>query len=268
MSATLLMEPGPRIGSTPPALRRSGPRIPAPYALALLVLLGVLLHVLDSETLPIRRVRVSGEFRHLAPHELQRIAEDVVRGGFFNVNVVAIQRRLSAEPWVAGVSVRRNWPDGIDLQVTERRPIARWGENALLDGSGNPFAPPAASFPAGLPVLQGPEGSEAVVLETFHKVQEKIAGPGIRIAAITLNPRRSWSFVIADGPTVVLGRQDVDRRLDRFAVALSKHLFPYLARIAAVDTRYTNGVAVRWNDAPAGAELLNAAARESYGQEN
>jgi len=82
MSATLSMPPGRRIGGT--SLRQSAdrPRIPGRVLAALFALLvvpAVLLHLFDPETLPIRRVRISGEFLHLAPAELQRAAEDVVR---------------------------------------------------------------------------------------------------------------------------------------------------------------------------------------------
>jgi cell division protein FtsQ len=270
MSATLSMPPGRRIGGTPLPRTAAPPRVPVRVLAALFALLAVpagLLHLFDPETLPIRRVRVSGEFLHLSPAELQSGAEDVVRGGFFNVNVADIQRRLAADPWVAAVAVRRQWPDGIDVQVTERRPVAHWGEDALLDEHRTRFAPPSQTFPPGLPRLSGPVGSETAVLEMLARIEQRIAGGELRVAALTLNPRRSWSFTLAGGPRVVLGRSEVAARLERFAVALDTELRPQLAAIAAIDTRYTNGLAVRWRQAQGGIDLTNATSLESHGQE-
>jgi len=45
---------------------------------------------------------------------------------------------------------------------------------------------------------------------------------------------------------VVLGRDDLVARLQRFVAVHSRLLEPQLARVAGVDARYHNGLAVRW----------------------
>ena len=35
-------------------------------------------------------------------------------------------------PWVADISIRRVWPDKLNMVVTERVPLARWGDDVLM----------------------------------------------------------------------------------------------------------------------------------------
>ncbi|MEX2354049.1 MAG: hypothetical protein WD709_07670, partial [Gammaproteobacteria bacterium] len=71
------------------------------FTLAVIGLLGFgAMKLMDPATLPVRHVSVSGDFIHLSPFSLERRVSDVVRGGFFNVNVDTIKQTLIQEPWV------------------------------------------------------------------------------------------------------------------------------------------------------------------------
>jgi len=205
-------------------------------------------HLSDPRTLPIRHVRINGEFRHLSPAALQEAASDVVRGGFFNVNVETVRAALLREPWVRDVAVRRVWPDSLSLHVTEQIPVAQWGDEGLLNGDAQRFAPERGTWPAGLPVIAGPAGAEPAMLEQYRYMDGALARHGLKVARVDLNERRSWSLTVADGPEVILGRRDAVSRFDRFTTVLPGHLLESLARIAVVDMRYTNGFAVRWKE--------------------
>jgi cell division protein FtsQ len=222
-------------------------------------------HLLDPRTLPIRHVRVNGEFLHLSPASLQEAASDVVRGGFFNVNVEAVRAALLREPWVREVTVRRVWPDALSVHVTEQVPAARWGDAGLLNGDAEPFAPEPDTWPSGLPRLLGPPGAESALLEEYRYMSAALAGPGLKVAQVDLSERRSWSLTLDGGPKIVLGRRDARSRFDRFSMALPGHLLDALPRIAVVDLRYTNGFAVRWK----GAEIPeHTAVQETHGEED
>lgn len=213
--------------------------------LAFLVVVAVQ-YLLDPRTLPIRHVQMNGEFRHLSPPVLQEIAEHVVRGGFFNVNVEVIRGALLDEPWVRHVTVRRVWPDSLSVYVQEQIPVARWGERALLNDQGELFAPAVDAFPEGLPILRGPNGTHAEMLARFRFIEHALAQHRQRAAMMTLSDRRAWSFVLAQGTTVILGRRDFLGRFERFTAIIPDFLVGSLDRIDAVDMRYTNGFAVRW----------------------
>lgn len=243
-------------------------RIPAGAWSALLVALLVVfgaLHVMNPMTLPIRRVEINGEFVHLAPAALQAVAENVVRGGFFNVNVETVRQAVLDEPWVRDVTVRRVWPQSLSLQVQEQKAVALWGTDGLLNPAGELFRPDPATFPAGLPRLSGPAGTELLLLERFRYVEEVFAGQQLRVETMVLSERRAWRIGLAGGQEVILGRTQFVERVQRFAAAVQRELAGRLAAVRVVDMRYTNGFAVQW---AAGAAPAIETEAGNDGQEN
>jgi cell division protein FtsQ len=246
-------------------LRRERPSGGVLFAILTAITLALAaLHVLDPRTLPIRHVRINGEFLHLSPASLQEVASDVVRGGFFNVNVDTVRAVLLKEPWVRDVTVRRVWPDALSLHVVEQVPVARWGDAGLLNGDAQLFTPERITWPDGLPRISGPDGTEPVMLGQYRYMNEALGRHGMKVERVDLDGRRSWSLAIGGGPQVVLGRRDAIERFDRFTTVLPGHLMETLPRVAVVDMRYTNGFAVRWKDAR-GSEPIGV--REAHGQE-
>lgn len=267
MSAPLFADDYQLQGGRPEVGRLSW-RLPGGALFVILVTLtlgSALSHLLDPGTLPIRYVRINGEFRHLSPASLQEAASDVVRGGFFNVNVDTVRAVLMREPWVRDVIVRRVWPDSLSLHVAEQVPVARWADAALLNDAAQIFAPDPATWPSGLPRISGPAGTESALLEQYRHMTAALAPLRLKVARVDLNERRSLSLTIEQGPEVVLGRKDSMNRFDRFTTVLPGHLLETLARIAVVDMRYTNGFAVRWKGGAA-SELTEA--REEHGEKD
>ena len=249
-----------RAPSAPASERRSGLFFSAGLAVLLAVAVA---YLLDPHTLPIRLVRVDGEFRHLSPAALQARAENVVRGGFFNVNVEVIRSAMLQESWVSEVTVQRIWPDELSLHVQEQVAVARWGEDVLLNEQGRPFKPDAGTLPGNLPVLHGPSGAESEVLARFRSLQRAFAPHHLSVVDLRLSERRSWSFTLAGGPSVDLGRSDIAARVERFVAYVPAFLAGDLTRMDVVDMRYTNGFAVRWKTADA--DGANAG-RDNHGQ--
>jgi cell division protein FtsQ len=222
-------------------------------------------YLADPRALPIRYVRVNGDFRHLSPAHLERVAGEVVRGGFFNVNVETVRATLLAEPWVKDVTVRRTWPDGLALYVREQVPVARWGDLGLLNRDAGLFTPAEDTWPAGLPVLTGPEGTEGLVLERWRLVQQELGRYGLSAVSLELSDRRAWSLVLDGGTRVVLGRRDFVGRFERLTALLGAGLAGELHRIETMDMRYTNGLAVRWKESAAEDSITE---RGGHGAEN
>lgn len=231
-------------------------RIPAGVLSALVVSVMAIfgmLHIMNPMTFPIRHVEINGEFMHLSPAALQSVAENVVRGGFFNVNVETVRRAVLNEPWVREVTVRRMWPQSLSLQVQEQEAVARWGADGLLNMEGELFKPDPATFPAGLPFLSGPSGTEQLLLERFRFVQQVLADQGLQVASLALSTRRAWSMNMATGQEVILGRTQFVERVLRFAGAAQRELAGKLEAVRVADMRYTNGFAVQWNNKSAAA---------------
>ncbi|ADJ27201.1 cell division protein FtsQ/DivIB [Nitrosococcus watsonii] len=202
----------------------------------------------DPKTLPLRQVSIKGQFKRVTQQKLHRVTANYVSGGFFNVNLKAIRMAVEKLPWVAQANVRRVWPDSLQIEVHEKIPLARWGEDALISIEGEIFTPPEASFPKGLPKLQGPPDSERLLMSRLGKIQAQLSSLGLQVVQLTLGERRDWHVVFEDGMELILGRAHSKQRLTRFQQIYAHLLRLHREDIKRVDMRYTNGFAITWHD--------------------
>lgn len=204
-------------------------------------------HTLMSPgTLPIKQVRIEGDFRNLSTAVLQDLIRDEVKGGFFNINVTAIRNALLMEPWVSDVSVHRVWPDSLQVYVNEEVAVTRWNDDALLNNRGRLFRPEKNTIPGNLPLLKGPPMSQALMLDKFRYLDEHLVPLGMSLAELTLDERRSWKFVTKNGLKVVLGKKNFNERVKRFIEQVPSSLAENINDAEQIDMRYPNGFAVRW----------------------
>lgn len=243
-----------------------------PYVSGIILILVLLLSVswgiktlMDPTTLPIKSVRVEGEFRHLLPDVLQASVSDVVRGGFFNVNVDAIQAVLFENPWVDQVAVRRIWPDSLNVKVTEKIAIAYWKNDGLLNPDAVFFAPDPATYPDNLPLLSGPDNTYESLLDRYRHIQEKLSEIDLKIKVLNLDDRRAWEFTTMTGTHVKLGRHLLEVRVNDFVQYVYPNLKNDIDRVKRIDMRYTNGFAVQWKDS---SKQSKEPEQDNYGQES
>ena len=243
----------PAFNETKPEVTGSAIRKSTYYELIFAVVLTAFLvwtgfYLLNPATLPIKQVRIEGEFRNLSTTALEDQARPKVTGGFFNIDVSAVRNALLTEPWVRDVSVHRVWPDSLQVFVTEQVAVARWKDTGLLNRSSQLFMPDQASFPEGLPVLDGPEGSQVMMMDKFIYLQKQLEPLAIQVSTLRLDDRRAWMFESADGLLVVIGRKDFDERVSRFVELIPGNLGEKLRETEMIDMRYPNGFSVRWKN--------------------
>lgn len=200
----------------------------------------------QPDTLPIRKVEVKGEFRYLDRQELNAAIGGLASGGFFSVDVGAVQQAAESVEWVDTASVRRIWPDTLQVEIQEQVPLALWGEDQLLNARGEPFAP--KQRPASLPRLAGPEGSASLVASRYQWLSGLLAPLGLQVAELQLNGRRAWELHLGNGMQLLLGRAPDEGQVKRFVSAYPRLLADKVASVAVLDLRYTNGFAVRWRE--------------------
>lgn len=224
----------------------------------LLVLMAASVHMglqwlQDPYRFPLQIVKIEGKYRYLDQTRLQAVVEPHVNGGFFAVDVSVVCDAVEAMPWVAAATVRRNWPDGLTVLVTEQVPVARWGEDGYLNGNGELFLP-VVPVAVELPALAGPAEHEVVVLEQYRLVSRTLASLGLQVAGISQDERRAWRVVIENGIELELGRADTVQRLQRFVHAWPVVFADHVDELQRIDLRYSNGFSVRWQQANAKAD--------------
>lgn len=213
----------------------------------LLVIFSVFSWMNDETQMPLSKIAVEGDLYFLSSAEVRDAVNKLGSlESFMSQNVDSIQNAVVALPWVERVSVRKQWPDTIKINVTEHEPVAIWRDNKLLNEEGVVFnASPNEVKNKKLISLNGPKGSEKEVLEAWLELSEILRKTGLEIAELILNERRSWRILTTNHIRIELGLESRTERLKRF-VALFDEIKVKRLAIDYVDLRYDTGVAVGW----------------------
>ncbi len=219
------------------------------YALAAILLLyAVLFLVIHLPVFPLRHVEVKGDLRHITYQQVSYIVTREFRGNFFTLDLARVTQAFEKLPWVRHASLRRQWPDRLEVTLEEHVALARWAAGGLVNTQGEIFQ---AASDEPLPVFSGPEGSAREMAQQFGMVQATLAQAGLKPVELALNARRAWQVRLDNGITVALGREQVATRLARFVRHYDATVGRLPHAVAYVDLRYPNGFAVRVG-APAG----------------
>jgi cell division protein FtsQ len=203
---------------------------------------------LKSLSVPIKYVRIEGVFQYLSKQEVQMALQSLVKAGFFDVDMQEIHSVIAAMPWVDTVTVKRIWPDTIDIKVHEKKPYARWGEKSLITEEGVIFTPRNLDQFESVARVSGPETQQVKVLEIMKGVKTALADQSMTLAEFSVNDRGAWKMKLVTGLEILLGRNEQLKKLQRFLKTLTVLKQEQIEQIAIVDLRYPNGYAVSWKD--------------------
>lgn len=210
---------------------------------------------------PIARISVQGDLAYVSQEAVQRRIAPFTQGSFFSVDLRSMREELERMPWIAHAEVRRVWPDQIDVHLEEQLPIARWGDEALLNNQGQAFAPQELNNYQHLPQLSGPKRAQPQVMQQYQMLSQLLRPMGFTVVGLQLRERGSWflsATETASGQRIemLLGRDHIVEKMRRFAAIYERELKEQSANIARIDLRYANGLAVAWREPvePAAAE--------------
>ena len=197
--------------------------------------------LLRSSLFPVRVVEVSTPLEHVSRQDLQAVLAHYAAGNFFAARIDEVRAAAEQVPWVRRASVRRVWPDRLEVAIEEHVAFARWGSEGLVDTHGERFA---AASDAGLPLFVGPPGSEAEMTRRYARFADVLAPLGSPLERIVLSARHGWQLRLANGLQITLGR-DVDAADERLARFVEAYARAGNVRADVIDLRYPNGFAVR-----------------------
>ena len=204
---------------------------------------------------PIARISVQGDLAYISQQAVQRRIAPFIEASFFSVDLRGMREELERMPWIAHAEVRRVWPDQIDVRLEEQLPIARWGDEALLNNQGQAFAPQELDNYQHLPQLSGPKRAQPKVMQQYQMLSQLLRPMGFTVVGLQLRERGSWFLSTGQGIELLLGRDHVVEKMRRFSAIYNKALKEQQTNIARIDLRYANGLAVAWREpvAPAAA---------------
>ncbi|WP_454918202.1 cell division protein FtsQ/DivIB [Xanthobacter sediminis] len=211
----------------------------------------------------IRQVNLSGH-NHVTPQEILQAAGIKGSTSILFVNADDMRMKLEQLPWLQSASVRKQFPDRIDIAVVEREAFALWqvnGEIKVIARDGTPIAP-YSDDPryVDLPIVVG-EGAQMRVGEIVDALA-RLPDLKSQVRAAILVAERRWTLKMRNGIDVRLPEAGMDGALMQL-VALDRDKKLLSRDITIVDLRLPDRVAVRLSDGAAAArdEGLKAKAK-------
>jgi cell division protein FtsQ len=214
--------------------------------------------LMRSPWFPIRAIQLDGDLARNSLPTIRANASPRLAGNFFSVDLQQSRAAFEGVPWVRRAVVRRVWPDRLAVRLEEHRAVALWAGEELLSAAdtGRLVNSHGEVFDANvgdvedeaLPVLGGPEDRAAEVLALLQRLQPLLEPLDLRLSALHLSGRGSWSAGFDSGATMELGRgseEDVVARTERFARTFAAANAKWRAPLLHADLRHANGYAMR-----------------------
>ncbi len=197
--------------------------------------------------MPVRTIDLSGSFEYIDQDRIENSLRVYLGENFLSLSIPDLQRSLQAHPWASTVSVRRIWPDRVDVVVGEKIAVARWDDNHLLSNRGEVYVADSDAF-LHLPLVNGINHPPADVLRQFYRLEARFRQFDEQLSAFRIDGRGAIEIKMIDDLTVKFGRENVAHKIDRLFQIYSAQIIPRRESIKRLDLRYSNGFAVTWKE--------------------
>ena len=204
-------------------------------------------HVLDR---PVDTIVVSGEPTQAERKWVEQALSSLPLGGILSTDLEAIENQLITMGWTRQVTVRRHWPDRLEVRLHKVVPVARWGAQGYLAANGEPMELPDEYYD--LPKLSANISTPQQTMEVYRLLQLFASRLDLQIVTLSESSQGEWLVGFTDGMQVFLGARDVNARMRRFLRVYSNALRYQGQAVDYADARYTSGIAVRFRP-----EVLN-----------
>ncbi|MDX1451188.1 MAG: FtsQ-type POTRA domain-containing protein [Oleiphilaceae bacterium] len=202
---------------------------------------------------PIEEIVINGDMRYLSQTEIAQKLQSVVGASFMLTDLEEVKRSAESLPWVASARITRLWPAKFQIDVVEQTPIVRWNAVSFLNPRGDVFTPEQGVGPNDLVSLRANMDTSLAqrqeMLATLAETQSLLEDAGFALTVMEQDARGTWTIWLENGPRVALGAPPFDEKIERLAQVWEYTPGDAKQQIEAIDTRYPNGVAVKWQEA-------------------
>lgn len=195
---------------------------------------------------PVGQVTIYGEVEHADLNKLQERALPWLNDPFWRVDLKGLKASLEQDPWLSSVTVHRHWPNQVRLELIERSPWAYWNEDYLIDSEGKGFDP-GFKYTQNLGRhIYSEKDTLADVVIFWQDLDVLLQDAGIQLTELHHEQRGAWQLELNAGIRVLIGRDNMAIRINRFVWAWQHWLAAEAENLASVDLRYPNGLSVAW----------------------
>lgn len=212
------------------------------YGFIFLLSIFVAIQFLARVDLPIKQISIIGEYQHIDKEQVDLIANEYIEGNFFSINLDQTRDAFKKLAWVREIAIRKKFPDILEVTIEEHKPIARWGRVGLVNSYGEIFN---AASQEELPSFIGYETFVKEMTLKFMEMNKILSKELMQVGTITLSERLSWEVITDNQVRVILGKDNIIKKLNLFTNNYQNILAELKNRIEYVDLRYKDGFSVK-----------------------
>ncbi len=213
--------------------------------LLLPLLIGGLYLSQQDTLLPIRTIELSGTFQYIDQKEVEATLQTFIGEGFFSLDIHQVQKTLSNYSWAESVSIRRIWPDRLNIKIIEKNPVARWDDKHLISNRAVVYRAITDRFRQ-LPLVHSVNASPEKILYRYYQLTKRFGTLNEKVISVVMDSRGALDIKLASGLKIKVGRDDIERKVERLVTIYQQQIQPRRNEIELVDLRYSNGFAVAW----------------------
>ena len=178
--------------------------------------------------------------------QLQQLLGEKADTNLLKADLQSYLAKIETVDWVGQADVRRDWQQGIVVNVVPRQAVAKFGSERLVDANGTVFKPADSNDlnNASLMQLQGDSQNAVVMMQQIKQVSDWFMPLGMKIEEVIVTPRMAWLFRFDNGLRVLVDNDNTSEKLYRLSIMLQNQLKPQLKMLQTVDLRYKNGMAI------------------------
>jgi cell division protein FtsQ len=199
-----------------------------------------------ADEFPIRNVRTYAELQHIKPEHMLPVFGPSLQENFFEIDLQQTRERIEASPWVHNASIKKEWPDTLIVHLTERVPVARWGDSRILGSDLALFSRGEVSALPPLPLLRGVDRDSTLVWNRYRMLNDMLAPASLALSELVMAERYSWRLVLSNGVEIVVDENRWQEKMERFIQFYNKIPEAERSLLARADLRYDNALAVKW----------------------
>lgn len=222
-----------------------------------IIVFGLIIKFAMNKSFALNGISIRGDILHHSATSLRESVVPNLKGNFYTISLSHTQRVFEVLPWISKASVKRVFPQQIEVVLVEHKAVAVWGardDSKMVNDSGVVFDSSIDNEESEtLPQFLGPEGQSALVLNMYQHLGPIFMPLNLKLTKLELSERGSWHGVFEGGALIELGRGTVaivSDRAKRFAQTMGLVASKFNRGSSALlyaDLRHPDGYALRLN---------------------
>ena len=193
---------------------------------------------------PLKSYQLQTQTTHVNQQEINTVLQDYLGQSFWEIRLPEVQARLQQIDWVWQADVSRKWPSELTIALTEQTPIARWGEDGLINQQAEVFYPHKLGKYEQLVRIDAPLKMRQEALQQLIALQQELSNTQMIVTSLSYQADHSWRVSTLQEIDIYLPYDNWAQRLALFFKVFNQFDPDVLTKASGFDLRYSNGFTI------------------------